>query len=215
MKNSLRIILILFCYLNAFGQQTVKDSDTNKSKNQSPQPQTSTTSNNTVPVSGEEYRVYAVVLRKVKGTLIIKDKTDVDKDSKDIKMLEKRGLEPFLKKIESEAMADFLAKNETHSTLEKKFPPDIEFNFISNEELKANFAYKFDGEMNWESFREKYPKAGNIYTLSNVGFSEDSNQALVFVTNWCGYTCGEGNYYILKKLNGEWEVVDSLMTWIS
>jgi hypothetical protein len=214
MKNSLLIILIVYCCLNAFGQ-VVKDSDTNKGKTQLPQTVKPTTSNNTVPVSDEEYRVYATVLGKEKGMLVIGDTTNMDEDSKNIKRLEARGFEPFLKQIKPETMTDFLAKNDESKPLVKKFSTDIDYTFISTEELKENFAYKFDGDMNWETFREKYPKAGNLYTLSRVGFGHDGGQALVFVTNWCRSLCGEGNYYLLEKENCEWKIVNKVMTWIS
>lgn len=214
MKNSLLIILIVYSCLNAFGQ-VVKDSDTNKGKTQLPQTVKPITSNNTVSVSDEQYRVYATVLRKEKGMFVIRDTTNMDKDSKNIKNLEERGFGNFLKQINSETMIDFLAKNDESEPLEKKFSPDIDYTFISTDELKENFAYKFDGEMNWEAFREKHPKAGNLYTFSRVGFSKNGCLALVFVTNWCGSLCGEGNYYLLKKETGQWKIVNKVMTWIS
>jgi hypothetical protein len=167
------------------------------------------------PICDEEYRVYTAVLGKTEGIRVIRSETNMDEDSKNIKRLEQRGFEPFIRQIDSETLRDFLAKNEESKMLEKKFPADINYTFISIEELKENFSYKFDGEMNWEAFHQKYPNAANIYTLSRVGFSHDGGQALVFVTNWCRFLCGEGNYYLLKKENCEWKIVNKEMTWIS
>jgi hypothetical protein len=86
---------------------------------------------------------------------------------------------------------------------------------ITHDELKKNFGYKYDGEMDWEKFYITYPKTKAIFTFSRAGFSKDGNQALVFVTFWCRYVCGEGNFYLLKKENSEWKVVSELKRWIS
>jgi hypothetical protein len=205
MKNIL-IILLTAIFSFSISGQTPKKTAT----------QVENTKAAIVPlISDEEYKVYGTVLGKEKGKLVIRIETNMDKDSKNIKMLEQRGFEPFLKQIKPETMRDFLTKNDGSELLEKKISPDINYTFISTEELKANFAYKFDGEMDWEAFRQKYPNTANIYTLSRVGFSQDSSEALVFVTNWCRSLCGEGNYYVMKKENCEWKIVNKMMTWIS
>lgn len=203
-----------FWHLSVFGQ-TAKTSKTNNGKNQSVQKKKVFSSKKSVPFSDEEYKIYSTVLKDEKGILIIKDKTGMDADSKNFKGLENRGFENFLRKINSETIKDFLNKNNKSVSLERKFSLDLDYQFITNEELKKTFDYKIDGEMNWTFFREKYPKAGNIYTLSRVGFSQDGSQALVFVTDWCRSLCGEGNYYILKKENYEWKIVEQMMSWIS
>lgn len=171
-------------------------------------------------VSDEEYKIYSVALKnlmskRTEAAPVIKIKTNVDKDSKDFNMLERRGFGPFIEKINHDARWDFLIKNEVSSTLENKFPKEISHTFITAEQLVKDFEYELDGMMNWELFREKYPKTDSIYTFSRAGFSKDGNEALVFVTFWCFSACGEGNYYIMKKENGEWKIVDDLMTWIS
>jgi hypothetical protein len=205
MREFLLIVLIIFCCCaDYFGQteqartkvQTGKDTKSSS-------------------VTAEEYKIYLTVLAGKKGTFVISDKTGMDDDSKNFESLEKRGFTPFLEQINPKTKADFLEKNKDPVTLEKKLPPDFHYTFISIKDLKEKFDYKFPGDMNWAAFRETYPEADNLYTLSRVGFSGDGRQALVFVTNWCGVVCGEGNYFLLQKENDNWKVVNKVMTWIS
>lgn len=213
MKKFSTIFLIALFALNIFGQ-TIKRSSSgmvlsNRVKGESDR-----------NVSGEEYKIYSAVLKyamskKSDTAPVIKIKTGVDKDSKDFNALERRGFGLFVEKINHEARWDFIIKNEGAATLENKFPDEMKYPFVTDEQLTKDFAYEFDGRMNWELFFEKYPKTGSLYTFSRVGFSTDGKEALVFVTSWCFYTCGEGSYYIMKKENDEWKIADKRMTWIS
>lgn len=211
MKKFSIILLVALFALNIFGQTIKRSSSgvvlTNRAQSEISQ-----------VVSDEEYKVYAVALkyamnsRNDKGIPIIKAQTDIDKDSKKINWLADWG---FLEKMKPETMPDFLIKNEGSATLENKFPSAFDYQFTTDEQLKKDFEFKYDDDMNWELFQKKYPNNDSIYTLSRVGFSQDSKEALVFVTFWCFYTCGEGNYYLMKKENDEWKIVDGIRTWIS
>lgn len=165
--------------------------------------------------SNEEYEVYNAVLESEKGILVIRDETGMDKDSRNIKDLENRGIAEIFKEVSSETLKEFLEKNETTEKLEAKFSTDINYEFISAEELKSRYDYFIDGDMNWELFNLQYPKTGKLFTLSRVGFSKDKKQAIMFLTFWCGKTCGEGEFYILKKENSKWKVVKTMGSWIS
>lgn len=213
MKKFSTVLLIALFALNIFGQ-TLKRSSSGIVLSERSRSEISQI------VSGEEYKVYSVALKHLMNKRkdaapVIKIKTNVDKDSKDFNKLERGGFGIFIDKINHDARWNFLIKNEKSSTLENKFPSEINHTFISDEQLVKDFEYELDGLMNWNLFNEKYPKTDSIYTLSRVGFSKDGNEALVFVTFLCYHACGEGNYYAMKKENGEWKIVDRLMTWIS
>lgn len=204
MKEFLLIVLITFSGAASFGQ-----TESGQIKEPSAIDPKSSDANS------EEYKIYLTALAGKTETFVVRDKTDIDRDSKNFASLESRGFTNFLGQINSDTKADFLKKNENPVNLDKISLSDLEYVFISTAELKEKFAYKFDGEMNWEAFREKYPKARNLYTLSRVGFSADRRQALVFVTNWGGSACGEGNYLLLRKENDGWKIVNKIMIWIS
>lgn len=206
MKKLLIFTLIAFCGLDVFGQATEKTI-----KIQSP-PKAETKTSSISKITAEEYKVYMAVLGKTKEMFVVRDKSGMDKESKNI---DRFSVRDFLKELIPETIEDFQAKNKEIAQLKKKFPTKINYKLINIDELREFFAYEFDGEMDWEAFYKKYPKSGGLYTFSRVGFSQDGQQALLFVTNWCRSLCGEGNYYLLKKENGEWKVINKHMIWIS
>jgi len=206
MKKFLIFTLITFCGLDTFGQAAGKTI-----KIQSP-PKAETKTSPISKITAEEYKVYMAALGENREPFVIRDKSDMDKESKNI---DRYSVREFLKELIPETIEDFQAKNKETAQLKKKFPTNINYTLIKIDELKEFFAYEFDGEMDWEAFYKKYPKSGGLYTFSRVGFSQNGQQALLFVTNWCRSLCGEGNYYLLKKENGEWKVINKHMVWIS
>lgn len=114
MKNLLLFLLIAFYFADALGQ-TAKETNTEKNTTCSPQNLKINSS-----ISSEEYKIYSLVLEREKGTLVIKDKTNVGKDDKNFKMLERRGFEPFIQSINPETINDFLKKKRRIKISRKK-----------------------------------------------------------------------------------------------
>ena len=92
-----------------------------------------------------------------------------------------------------------------------------DYYIVNNEDvLKAFIINPYgDYETAWQNFRKAFPGAGGLYSFSRIGFSADKKYALFFVSMVCEGLCGEGNYYLLKKTNGAWNVHKKQMTWIS
>lgn len=67
----------------------------------------------------------------------------------------------------------------------------------------------------WRTFRTRYTAASGFAEVSRVGFSPDSTEALAFVSVSCGELCGSGQYVQLRRLEGMWNVVGTLLVWIS
>jgi len=67
----------------------------------------------------------------------------------------------------------------------------------------------------WTSFYKKYPNSAGLVSFSNVGFNDRHDQALVYVSRACGYTCGEGAYVLLRKVKGKWEIQIDQGLWVS
>jgi hypothetical protein len=210
MKKLLSFTLIIFCGLSVFGQS--EKSKTQTATPDSAKNKTEVAASVLSPITDEEYSVYTAVLGKTREMFVIRDKTNMDKESKNI---EKYSVGVFFKELVPDTIEDFLAKNKENAQIEKKFPTNIPYTLISIEQLKEFFAYEYDGKMDWEAFYTKYPKSGGVFTFSRVGFSQDGKQALIFITNWCKTLCGTGEYYFLKKENGEWKVSNKHMVWIS
>lgn len=66
-----------------------------------------------------------------------------------------------------------------------------------------------------KDFRQTYPKASGIISLSRVGFDSTLDEAIVSASFVCGGLCGTGQIYILKKRWGRWEVASSSIIWVS
>ena len=66
-----------------------------------------------------------------------------------------------------------------------------------------------------EEKKRKADKHVWYYDLSIPIFSADKNTVYVELTNNCTGLCGEASYYVLKKRNGHWTIIETGMLWIS
>lgn len=113
--------------------------------------------------------------------------------------------------------------------------PEVEFETLSNYQLRnlngeslkvwdlgvnyvlANYKDLLDDGMNtyWTSFHEQFPNSAGLLSFSAVGFNKERNQAFVYVDWNCRDTCGLGEYILLKKVRGKWEIVKEDARWMS
>lgn len=54
-----------------------------------------------------------------------------------------------------------------------------------------------------------------IFEISEVGFNQTKDKAVVYYEWFCGSLCGDGNLAILRKENGNWKIEEILNLWIS
>jgi hypothetical protein len=155
-----------------------------------------------------EYAVYAVVLdeKKNRTQLVIDEYTRIA----DLSNSDSQRILEQLAPLTKETYEDFVAKNEKPSKLTNEFNLKAEIKFLGKEDEVPQDRTKDP----WEAFHQKY-RAGAIHTLSRVGFNKDKTQALVFVAFICGGLCGEGNYFLLTKNEGQWKIEKKLFAWIS
>jgi len=67
----------------------------------------------------------------------------------------------------------------------------------------------------WASFYKKYPNSSGLLFFSDVGFNDRHDQAFVYAGKTCGGLCGIGEYVLLRKVNGKWEIRQEHELWIS
>ena len=53
--------------------------------------------------------------------------------------------------------------------------------------------------------RARYAEYPGITFFSAVYFSKDRHAALVYVNDWCGVLCAQGQWVYLEKINGGWQ----------
>jgi hypothetical protein len=108
-----------------------------------------------------------------------------------------------------ETLVDFKSEDRKPQELTVRFALTNQYLLVSNE---TRF---FETEETVHAFRATYPNStGQITCLSNVGFNDKMDEALVQAWGYCGGDCGGGGYYLLRKKNGIWKVEDGKL-WIS
>ena len=113
--------------------------------------------------------------------------------------------------------------------------PEVEFETLSNYQLRnksgeplkvwdlgvnyvlANYNELLgDGVAHYSTnFHKQFPNSTGILSFSAVGFNKERNQAFVYVDRYCGDTCALGEYILLKKVHGKWEIVKEDARWMS
>jgi hypothetical protein len=60
-----------------------------------------------------------------------------------------------------------------------------------------------------------FPNNLGYFVVSHVGLNLEKTEALVYVDHFCGGLCGEGEYVLMRKVNGVWQIVDRNVTWVA
>jgi hypothetical protein len=72
-----------------------------------------------------------------------------------------------------------------------------------------------DRSFGWSSFYDTFPGAKGVIHLSVPGYSARRDVAVVQVSGACGWLCGGGTWWVLRRQNGRWLVVERLEAWVS
>jgi hypothetical protein len=177
----------------------------------SPTPQGST------PITPEEYAVYDAMIKHIfipygVKAIVIVDQTaagisDGLASQQDLEYLQKN-LAPDL---QAETLSDFVAKNDRSYQVENHFSLDVPVVLFSNEAVDKFFAAD-DG---WNRFYDQYPNSQGLMKISRVGFDPGKEQALMYVGNQADFLAGQGDYVLLSKEGGVWQVDTTVLAWIS
>jgi hypothetical protein len=80
---------------------------------------------------------------------------------------------------------------------------------------RAVFVNPSDSETTTSDFEARFPNNLGYFVVSHVGLNLNKTEALLYVDHFCGGLCGGGSYVLMRKVNGEWHVVDHHETWVS
>lgn len=165
----------------------------------------------------DEYAVYAALFAEKgddkEGKQVVLENATVVNDTFSQRMDQKSIEKLFGLPSITDAINDFLTKNRKSSVLTDQFKLKATIVLITNSDVKRMFHDSIEG--GWDLFHTKYPNANSIHTLSRVGFNKDKTAALVYHTYSCGALCGQGQYVLLGKHDGQWKIEKESMTWIS
>jgi hypothetical protein len=115
--------------------------------------------------------------------------------------------------LRTDTIQDFLEKSCTVGRLSATFHTDFPATFVDRDSVE--FGIVANQKNGLKDFRQTFPRASGIISLSRVGFDSSLHEAIVSSAFVCGMLCGERRRYILRKTRGKWVVVQSLVVWIS
>jgi hypothetical protein len=99
-----------------------------------------------------------------------------------------------------EALADFNARKYQRVTL--AHTSSSQYVVLSPAEATAFRAARTS--LTDDDTDQKYSNCGGITYFSDVYFSARRTAALVYMLNWCGSLCGQGEWVYLEKRDGQW-----------
>ncbi len=113
-----------------------------------------------------------------------------------------------------EMVADFIAKNQAGGSLEAVFTGHPEITLLSHEEFAQILATPGLPAW-WKAFHARYPRAGGTISASMIAYDPSHTHALLMVGMQSAPLNGFGEYLLMEKVNGNWQVIKNLMAWIS
>jgi hypothetical protein len=120
--------------------------------------------------------------------------------------------------LKDDTITDFKRRRQHSVKLERRLNVSLPYTLIPPADFDAIFDNHRGSNASpdlWKTFYEKYPESGGYLMFSNVGYSKDRDQALVYFVHWCGYTCGTGHFILVNQSEGEWLVSSVAQIWIS
>src|SRR5579862_685264 len=100
---------------------------------------------------------------------------------------------------------DLKKEGQVPRILENNFEPTARYKVVSRDLLYAQLN---DQGVLWGGFQKHYPGSAGIVSISSVGFNENKDRALVYVSFTCGDLCGGAHFYTLEKRGISWEIIE-------
>ena len=64
-------------------------------------------------------------------------------------------------------------------------------------------------------FQTRFPNNWGYFVISHIGLNLNKTEAILYIDHFCGGLCGGGGYFLMRKVNGIWRVVDQHVSWMS
>ncbi len=158
----------------------------------------------------DPYQVYAAVLRHgiqiSPSHLVVAETATWSKPPSDEVRNQLAGLR-------QDTIDDFLLKNKESVTLGNEFPKDLNVILVPGKQLQEIFAA--DNAKGWDTLKSRYPGSVGLLHVSQVGFSKDGKQALLFGAGQSGRLGGSGDFVLLNWDGSVWRLAASARLWIS
>jgi len=167
-------------------------------------------------ISDENYDIYSLVINEKysseKIVIVQKTKTSIDLNYEnqfyDYLIENYPDFDVSLVQVHEEL-------NENASHLGNRFKSDTkQITVISSVELYYIFD-SHDLNNDWNEFYKAYENSNGIIRFTRIAFSEDKTQAIFEIGHSYASLGGGGMIVYLKKLDGNWNIIDYIPTWVS
>ncbi|OGB61002.1 MAG: hypothetical protein A2Y94_00530 [Caldithrix sp. RBG_13_44_9] len=106
-------------------------------------------------------------------------------------------------------LEDFNQRNQNSIPLGRIPGISMEQILLSNQEFQNILV-----QGGWELFYTRFPESAGLLGMSDIGLSEDGNQALLYFSQFWYYLAGAGQLVFLIK-NNDWQITKIVTVWIS
>ncbi len=161
-------------------------------------------------IEKEEQAVYSFFVPDNGNVVLILERTSSDISSDDpVHSIDY--IKSGLKSISNATVDSFLERNAQSSQLSADMNLGVEYKLLTAEDLK-----KISSGPNWgELLKQEYPGSFGYTIFSRVGFNNTLDQAVIYVGNVAGPMMGSGSFFLMEKQNGEWILMEQVLSWIS
>jgi hypothetical protein len=152
----------------------------------------------------DEVAVFAAVVRhhlqrEPKGQVVVEESDTLELNDRAIAAAKETA--PCLR---ADALQDFAARAKQSKPLPKGALIEAGF-LVPTDEERGKFFQRGGGY--WKPFEAAFPQSKGILRFSQVGFSKNRTQAIVYVGWTAGLVLGSGEVFVLQRSGAEWRVL--------
>jgi hypothetical protein len=156
----------------------------------------------------ERYAVYSTILADVGGLPVLNDRVgglswkDSDYDR----------VHDGIEQVDPIIWDNLRTANDHTEVLQKRFDPALgDVSLANSAELGILFSKNKPAQA-WEFFHQNYP-GKCLLSVSNVGFSDALDKAILYTSYVCDEKSGSGKIVYLVRDHGKWAVQDKVTLW--
>jgi hypothetical protein len=152
----------------------------------------------------DAYQIYSLLIPHqesygfAKGTIIIQEQTMTNAD------VVEACLSPEVAREFKTAISDYRRSRTKKWLLKRQFQIEKPYEIQSKQTLGR---LRGHGLASWDAYYDHYPESGGWIFMSAVGFNKNKTQAIVYMGSICGGLCGSAQFYVLKKVQGQWKEI--------
>lgn len=155
----------------------------------------------------EDYKIYSFLI----NTLLVKPDIKqivIDRQTNNFAF----GFDPLKNLVTYEIYDNYSIKNSKTYELKRRFllPQNLIYKLVANSDLQIIDDIR-KGEDGWENFYIQNPGAQGIVAFSRIGYDQNKDQALLFMSNVANLGDGWSKLLLLQKKDGYWNIKNQIV----